>query len=419
LPSFRLIKKEVINISDLTIKNARLADGGDLVDISVAGGVIEKICPAGGHGKSASETIDARRNYIAPGLVDLHVHLRDPGLTHKEDIASGTKAAAAGGITTLCCMPNTEPCIDSPEVIRYVLDQTAHCGVLPVGAITKMQKGESLTDFAALKKAGAIALSDDGRPVESESLMREALIKAKENDMLIMQHCEDLSLSGNESEDKITKRDIDLAGDVGARLHICHISTKKSAGYVSGAKLRGIKVSSETCPHYFVLTEDDVLKYGANAKMNPPLRSLEDREGIIEAIKSGVIDCISSDHAPHSENEKQAGINGITGLETAFALGVTYLVKPKHITLGKLIELMATNPAKIIGIDKQKGTIEAGKAADFVIFDTEAKFTFDKNNSLSKSRNTPFHGFELYGSVLYTIAGGVVVYQNENWRKIL
>ena len=401
------------DIDDLVIRNARLAENGDLADISVLGGKIAKICPAGS-GRAAYGAIDARKNYISAGFIDLHVHLRDPGLTHKEDIASGTKAAVRGGITAVCCMPNTDPCIDSPEVARYILKQSACCSVFPVAAITKGQKGVELTDFAALKKAGAVALSDDGRPVESEALMHEALIKSKESDMLVMAHCEDLSLAGNESEDKITKRDIGLAQKTGARLHICHLSTKKSAGYIAEAKKTGGRnITAETCPHYFALADENEAKYGANAKMNPPLRSAGDREGIIEAIKSGTIDCISTDHAPHSEEEKKAGANGITGLETSFALGVTYLVKNGCVTLGKLIELMTINPAKIIGADKERGTIEAGKAADFVIFNIDEKFIFDKNSSRSKSRNTPFSGFELYGKTLCAIVGGRVAYKED------
>ena len=310
-------------------------------------------------------------------------------------------------------MPNTDPCIDNPGVIKYICDpkNNAYCNILPVGAITESQKGEKLTDFAELKRAGAIALSDDGNPVENIDLMREALIKAKENNMLIMSHCEDLTLSGNEAEDKITKRDIDLACSTGARLHIAHVSSGNSTEYIAEAKNRGFKnITAETCPHYFVLTSEDVLKYGANAKMNPPLRSFEDREKIIEAIKSGVIDCITTDHAPHTDENKIAGMNGITGLETSFALGVTYLVKQNHITLARLIELMTVNPAKIIGIDKDCGTIEVGKAADLVIFNTDEKFVFDKNKSASKSRNTPFDGFELYGKILYTIIKGEIKY---------
>jgi dihydroorotase len=296
--------------------------------------------------------------------------------------------------------------------VRYILEKNAHCGALPVAAITKSQKGEALTDFAALKKAGAVALSDDGRPVESEALMREALIKARESGMLVMSHCEDPALSGNAAEDEATRRDIGLAQKTGARLHVCHVSTGRSAGYVAEAKKRGHNnITAETCPHYFALTAEDAPKYGANARMNPPLREVRDRDAIIEAIRSGVFDCISTDHAPHSEEEKNAGANGITGLETSFALGVTYLVKPNRITLAKLIEMMSTNPAKIIGIGDRYGAIEAGKAADLTIFSIDEKFAFDKNSSYSKSRNTPFHGFELYGKILWTITGGKIAYK--------
>ena len=392
--------------NNLIIKNAHLVETDEIADIFVRGGIIEQI-RRGAHCASVEtiEIIDAQGNYISPGFIDLHVHLRDPGLTYKEDIESGTKAAVKGGITTVCCMPNTKPCIDNPEIVKYIREHRAYCNVLPVAAITKSQRGEELTDFAELKQAGAVALSDDGRPVENADLMRKALIKAKENNMLLMSHCE--------PEDEITKRDIDLAIETGARLHICHVSTKNSVNYIAEAKNRGFNITAETCPHYFTLTDEAVLKYGVNAKMNPPLRSSEDRDRIVEGIKSGVIDCISTDHAPHSVEDKNAGMNGITGLETAFALGVTELVKQNHITLKKLIELMTINPAKIIGIDKENGTIEIGKTADFVIFNTDEKFIFDKNKCFSKAHNTPFHGFELYGKILWTVVGGNAVYKNE------
>ncbi|MCL2095805.1 MAG: dihydroorotase [Oscillospiraceae bacterium] len=453
--------------NNIIIKNARLANTGetaDTVDILVLNGIIEEIKKSGGReitrGSLASvKTTDARGNYISPGFIDIHAHLRDPGFTYKEDIESGTRAAVRGGVTTLCCMPNTNPCIDSPDIIKYIINSKSYCDILPVGALTKSQKGEELTDFAELKRAGAAALSDDGRPVEDENLMREALIKAKENNMLVISHCEDLSLAEggvmndgevlreinnkynldlkgipNEAEDKITKRDIDSACEIGARLHIAHVSSGKSVDYIAEAKNLGFKITAETCPHYFVLTDEDILKYGANAKMNPPLRSAGDREKIISAIKSGVIDCISTDHAPHSPEDKKDGqnkksgkdyfedlrnaANGITGLETLFPLCVTYLVKRNRITLAKLIEALTINPAKIIGIDKTRGTIETGKRADFVIFNTDEKFIFDKSESFSKSRNTPFGGFELYGRILYTIVNGGIVYESDNINLI-
>ncbi|MCL2774365.1 MAG: dihydroorotase [Oscillospiraceae bacterium] len=437
------------NKNNLIIKNARIVETGETADIIISDGIIAQICTGGNLPAQDCDIIDACGNYISAGFIDLHVHLRDPGLTYKEDIESGTKSAVKGGITTVCCMPNTKPCLDTSHEIKYVLDHNAYCNVLPVGAITKSQKGEELTEFAELKKAGAIALSDDGRPVENDNIMREALIKAKANDMLIMSHCEDLTLAHggiindgetlkkinreynlslkgipNEAEDKITKRDIDLTCETGAKLHIAHVSSKNSVDYIAGAKIRGFNITAETCPHYFVLTDEDLLKYGVNAKMNPPLRSDEDREQIIYGIQSGIIDCISTDHAPHSLEDKcddgninlanlQKASNGIIGLETSFALGVTHLVKQPYITLKKLIELMTINPAKIIGIDKTYGTIEAGKSADLTIFNVDEKFVYDKNQSYSKSRNTPFHGFELYGKILYTIVGGKVVYINK------
>ena len=392
--------------NNLLIKNARLTGTDETTDILAVNGAIAQISRHISAG--AVNTIDAAGAYIAPGFIDLHTHLRDPGLTHKEDIASGTAAAIRGGFTSVCAMPNTVPPADTPETIEYILSQPANCKVYPVGAITKGQQGRELTDFAALKCAGAAALSDDGKPVTDGELMRAALLKARECGMLLMPHCEDLSRAGSESEDSMTERDIELAKETGALLHVAHVSTKNSAGYIAGAKRRGFtNITAETCPHYFVLTENDAPKYGANAKMNPPLRAPEDREAIIAAITSGAIDAVSTDHAPHSENEKRAGINGITGLETAFALSVTYLVKPGHITLARLTELLSVNPAKIIG-DKNRGAIAPGKAADLVIFDITEKFTYDKNASASKSRNTPFHGFEFFGKILFTIAGGEI-----------
>ena len=392
--------------NNLLIKNARLTDTDETADILVTGVTIAQVCKHISAG--AANTIDAAGSYIAPGFIDLHTHLRDPGQTYKEDIASATAAAVRGGFTAVCAMPNTAPPADTPETIEYILRQRANCKVFPVGAITKGQMGRELTDFAALKRAGAAALSDDGKPVEDGELMRAAMLKARECDILLMPHCEDLSRTGNESEDSMTKRDVGLACETGGRLHVAHVSTKNSAGFIAGAKKRGFtNITAETCPHYFVLTENDVSKYGADAKMNPPLRAPEDRDAIIFAIRSGAIDCISTDHAPHSEEEKRAGINGIIGLETAFALSVTYLVKPNRITLARLIELLSANPAKIIG-DKNRGAIAPGKAADLVIFDTAEKFIYDKNASASKSHNTPFHGFELYGKILFTIAGGAV-----------
>ena len=441
------------NENNMIIKNARLVKTEKIINILVSDGVIAQIFEGefcefkDFRNYKICEIIDARGNYISAGFIDLHVHLRDPGFEYKEDIESGTKAAVKGGVTTVCCMPNTKPVIDNPETLKYIFETKANCGVLPVAAVTKSQKGEELTDFIELKKAGAVALSDDGRPVGNCELMREALINAKNNNMLIISHCEDLTLahSGvmndgeilkkinlecnldlkgipNEAEDKITKRDVNLACETGARLHIAHVSSKNSVDYIADAKKRGFNnITAETCPHYFTLTDGDVLKYGVNAKMNPPLRSAEDKEKIIEAIKSGVIDCISTDHAPHSLDDKkdenyidlcklQEAANGITGLETMFSLGVTYLVKPNHITLDRLIELMTVNPAKIIGIEKERGTIEIGKAADFVIFNTDEKFIFDKDKSYSKSRNTPFNGFELYGKILYTVLNGKIIY---------
>ena len=410
---------------NLLLKNAMLVTPDEIKkrNVLIKNKVIEKISGDEIECGSETEIIDICGNYISAGFIDLHSHLRDPGYTHKEDIKSGTKSAVKGGFTTVLCMPNTKPSIDNAETIEEIYGKSkcgGYCNVLSVGAITLSQEGKVLTDFALLKKAGAIALSDDGKPVGSSALMREAFIKAKENDMLIISHCEDLELVqadyvSNSAEDVITARDIILAGETGARLHIAHVSSGNSVDFIEWAKNKGYRITAETCPHYFSLTDRDAEKIGVNAKMNPPLRSGKDREKIIESIKGGIIDCISTDHAPHAYYEKceetndwQKAMNGITGFETAFAVGVTYLVKPGIISLNKLINLMTANPAKIIGIDSMKGQLEEGMSADIAVFSTDEKYIYDRAKTYSKSKNTPYDGFELYGKILYTIVNGKI-----------
>ena len=408
-----LLKNAVIVTPDETKKG----------EILIKDGVIEKICeeikiPGG----DDVEVLDVKGNFVSAGFIDLHSHLRDPGYTSKEDIATGTKSAIKGGFTTVLCMPNTNPCIDTAAAVGDIYSRSkdvGYCNVLPVGAITLSQKGEELTAFGELKKAGAIALSDDGRPVENSALMREALIKARETDMLIISHCEDLNLAKlnripNSAEDVVTARDIILAGETDARLHIAHVSSGNSVDFVDWAKnKKRYKITAETCPHYFSLIDEDAARIGVNAKMNPPLRSKADRESIIEAVRAGVIDCISTDHAPHTSADKceesnniSKAMNGIIGFETAFSAGVTYLVKPGIITLNKLIELMTVNPAKIIGIDNKRGRLNEGMAADIAIFNIDEKYLYDRTKTYSKSRNTPYDGVEFHGKILHTIING-------------
>jgi len=337
----------------------------------------------------------------SPGLIDIHVHFREPGFEYKEDIMSGALAAAAGGFTTCCCMPNTSPVADNPEVIKSILKkaQKAPIRVLPIGAVTLGQKGKELTDFAALKKAGAVALSDDGLPINDENIMRSALISAKEHDMLLISHCEE--------EAAMAARDIKLAAELDARVHIAHISTAETVDIIRKAKDAGVKVTAETCPHYFSLTSEEVEKQGANACMNPPLRTKKDVEAIIEGLCDGTIDVIATDHAPHSVEEKSLpvgeGPNGIIGLETALAVTLTFLYHTGKLSMERIIELMSENPGKILGLEA---------TADRVIIDTDEEWLVNPSKFNSKARNTPYAGLKLRGKVKQTVVNGKVVYKD-------
>lgn len=402
-------------------------------DILINYGVIERI--AENINDYDAKIIDADGMVVAPGLVDLHVHFREPGYEHKEDIESGSRAAAKGGVTTVLCMPNTNPPIDNAALVEYVINRGKRAGlinVLPVGCITKGLKGTEITEMAELKDSGAVAYSDDGRPVASSIIMKRALDYSKMLDMPIMAHCEDLDLvDGGSMNDGYTathlglrgipksaesvavSRDILLAEELGARLHICHVSTRNSIEAVRAAKARGAAITAETAPHYFTLTDKAVEGFDTNAKMNPPLRDEEDVEAIIEALCDGTIDSIATDHAPHHVDDKriefEKAANGIVGLETSLALGYTYLVKSGRMTLLQLIDRMSTAPAKIVGIDR--GTLNIGAPADIVIFDTNKEFTVDVNDFESKGKNSPYNGFKLYGKVCRTITGGKTVYK--------
>jgi len=343
---------------------------------------------------------------VAPGLVDIHVHFREPGFEYKEDIVSGAKAAAAGGITTACCMPNTMPVADNEDVIKLILEKAkaVDINVYPIGAVTIGQKGEELTDFAALKKAGAVALSDDGLPIKNTEIMRKALIAAEKENMLIISHCEE--------EEPMVARDVELATETGTRIHIAHVSTAEAVNTIRKAKAAGVRVTAETCPHYFSLTEEAVTEKGTNAKMSPPLRTQKDVEAIIEGLKDGTIDAIATDHAPHSPDEKNLPFNeapnGIIGLETSLAVTLTFLYHTGKLTMEEIINLMVINPAKILGINA--GSLETGNTADMVIFDPNEEWTVDPNHFKSKSRNTPFAGMRLKGKVKCTISKGKIVY---------
>ncbi|MCL2663774.1 MAG: dihydroorotase [Oscillospiraceae bacterium] len=352
--------------------------------------------------------IDATNLVVAPGLVDIHVHFREPGFEYKEDILTGSAAAAAGGVTTCCFMPNTLPIIDSVEALEQIKKKAADSPitVLPICAVTVGQKGEQLTDFAALVEAGAVALSDDGMPIKYDEVMREALLKAEENNKIIISHCEE--------EEPMVKRDVRLAAETDTRIHIAHVSTADAVDTIRKAKAAGVKVTAETCPHYFSLTEAAVEEKGSLAKMSPPLRKEKDAEAIIEGLRDGTIDIIATDHAPHSVKEKSLPFdeapNGIIGLETSLALSLTFLYHTGKLSLDDIIKLMSINPAKFLTLNNE---IAENSAADIVIFDPDEEWTVDSSKFRSKSQNSPFCGMKLRGKVKYTISRGKLVFADK------
>ncbi len=410
------------------------ATGTDGVfDLRIADGRIaamdKQIMPEAG-----DETMDAGGRYVLPGFIDMHVHFRDPGQTHKEDIASGSAAAAAGGFTGVCAMPNTTPPVDDAEGISYVSKKAAKtglCTVYQVGAITRGMEGKELSDIDGMKAAGCIALSEDGKSVMNSALLRAAMKKTAANGMIILSHCEDINLvekgvmnGGSASErlglkgitnaveNVIEARDIMLAEETGARLHLCHCSTKESVDLLRDAKAKGIRVSGEVCPHHFTLTEDDIPSADeGNYKMNPPLRTKEDRDALRKGLSNGIIEVISTDHAPHTQEEKARGFVGapfgIVGLETAAALAYTELVKSGLLTMTQMVEKMSVNPAKILGIDR--GDISVGKTADLVIFDTKEEYEIHAADFKGKAKNMPYEGRRVQGRIVATIYNGRVV----------
>lgn len=420
---------------NLLIKNGRVIDPSqgfdDVADVLVEAGVVKEIgkdlkAPGG------VKTVDAGGKYVVPGLIDMHVHLRDPGLEYKEDIVSGTRAAAAGGFTSIVCMPNTKPVIDNKAVAGYIINKAASegcCNVFPVGCITYGMAGERMAEMGELKEAGCVAVSDDGKPVANAELMRRALEYARGIGILVISHAEDLALVGegvmNEgftstelglkgiprvAEDIATARDVMLAEYSNSPIHIAHVSTRGSVRIIREAKARGVKVTCETAPHYFTLTDDAVRGYDTNAKMNPPLREADDVAAIKEGLKDGTIDCIATDHAPHHVDEKDVefnvALNGIIGLETSLPLSLK-LVEDGVLTLQQLVEKMSVNPAKILGISR--GSLRVGSVADLTVIDPSAEWTVEAEKLASKSGNTPFGGWRMKGAAACTILAGTVV----------
>jgi dihydroorotase len=420
---------------NLLIKGGRVVDPtqnmDDTLDVLVENGLIKEI----GKGLSApegAETIDAAGKYVVPGLIDMHVHLRDPGLEYKEDIASGTRSAAAGGFTSVACMPNTKPVIDNKAIASYIINkarQEGICNVFPVGSITYELSGDRLSEMGELKESGCVAVSDDGKPVANAELMRRALEYARGMGILVISHAEDLSLVGegvmNEgftsteiglkgipriAEDIATARDVMLAEYTNSPIHIAHVSTKGAVDIIRLAKSRGVQVTCETAPHYFTLTDDAVRGYKTNAKMNPPLREAEDVAAIKAGLKDGTIDAIATDHAPHHIDEKDVefdvAMNGIIGLETSLPLSLR-LVEDGVLTLNQLIEKMSCNPSKILGINR--GSLKTEHVADITIIDPQLEWTVVAEKLKSKSKNSPFLGWNMKGASAGTILSGTVV----------
>lgn len=422
----------------IVIKNGQILNPAtgtnEVLDLLIEDGVVKKM------EKQISEeterVIDAKGCYVMPGFIDLHVHLRDPGFTHKETIETGCLAAAHGGFTTILAMPNTKPVADCPKVIRYVHEKAKELGivnVLQVGAVTKGQAGVELSDIEGMIEAGIPAISEDGKSVMNSSLYRKAMEIAAKHDIAVLAHCEDINLVDggvmnadacakklgqrgitNSVEDVIVARDIMLSRDTSAKLHLCHCSTKDSVAMVKKAKEEGLKVTAEVCPHHFTLTSADIREEEiTNYKMNPPLRTREDVEALKAGLRDDIMDVISTDHAPHSAEEKNAPMEkapfGIVGLETAACLTYTELVAKGYLTPMQMAAKMSYNPARVIGIDK--GDIAPGKVADIVIFDPNESYTIDKNEFKSMGKNTPFHGYQVTGRVRMTLTGGKVVYE--------
>ena len=402
-------------------------------DVFIQDGRIAKV--GKGLKVKADQTIDAKGKLVTPGLVDIHVHFREPGFEYKETIATGSHSAVAGGVTSVACMPNTNPPIDDQAIVHFIkskAEKEGYCNVYPIGCISKRREGQEMAELGELKKAGAVALSDDGAPIMNAELMRRVMEYAKMLDLTVIDHCEDSHLSNEgvmhegevstalglrgipaASETVMVGRNILLAEMTGAKFHAAHVSTAGSVELIRQAKKKGINVTAETCPHYWTLSDKSIKNYNANFKMNPPLRSEEDVAAIRKGIKEGVIDCICTDHAPHASTEKQCEFDqaafGIVGLETLFPLTYSHLVEPGVISLSRAVEMLTTSAAKIIGIPK--GTLSEGAGADVAIFDIKTARKVDAKSFKSKGKNSPFNGWDLKGFAVTTIVNGEIKYQ--------
>jgi dihydroorotase len=423
----------------MLIRGGRVIDPAARIDgeadILLRNGRIAEVAPRNQIRGSADKKFDARGLIVAPGFIDLHVHLREPGQSYKETVASGTAAAAAGGFTTVCCMPNTSPVVDSVEWISWLQqpERGALVNVFPIAAATLESKGEALTDFHSLQRAGAVAVTDDGKPILSDELMRSALQLSAQASLPVIQHAEDtrltehcsmhdgptafrLGLRGMPSiaESEIVERDARLAEATGGRLHVAHISTADALKAVRRGKRTKARVTCEVTPHHFTLIDEDVVDYNSNFKMNPPLRSAADRESVLVALADGTVDAIATDHAPHALHEKQMEFErapfGIIGLETALGLAISQLHQQRRVPLSRIVELFTAGPARVLNL-RGRGTLATGNFADVTIFDPKKRWTFAANTSRSLSRNTPFHGRQLTGKVIATIVDGKLVYQ--------
>ncbi|MEO8050413.1 MAG: dihydroorotase [Acidobacteriota bacterium] len=421
----------------LLIKNGRVIDpasGYDAVaDVWIEDGLVKGVDP--NLSPADAEIFDATGLIVAPGFIDMHVHLREPGFEHSETIESGARAAAAGGFTSICPMPNTAPVNDSPTVTTYIIERArrhAVVNVFPIGAITRGSMGEELAAIGSMRQAGAVAISDDGRPVMNAQLMRRAMEFARSFHMPVINHCEDLHLSAGgdmhegaasvrlglrgipgASEDVMVARDILLSEVTGARYHVAHISSKHSVEMVAFAKLKGLPVTSEATPHHLTLTDAGMIPYDSNYKMKPPLRSAGDVNAVVEGVVNGAIDAIATDHAPHAGSEKMQEFEkcpfGIIGLETALGIALDHLVHTGKISVTRLVEMFTVNPARILGLDR--GTLAAGAPGDVTVFSPDRPWTYDVNKSFSKSRNSPFDGVSFRGGPVATIVSGKIVWE--------
>jgi dihydroorotase len=422
----------------LLIRGGRVIDPAQRLDaerdLLLRDGRVAQIAERGKIRGSSDETFDARGLMVVPGFIDLHVHLREPGQSHKESIASGTAAAAAGGFTSVCAMPNTAPVNDSPEITAWMQhpDRGAAINVIPVAAATIGSKGQQLTDFKMLQRAGAVAVTDDGKPILEENIMREALRAAAALRMAVVQHAEDTRVTAGASmhagatafrlglrgmnaaaEAEMVERDVKLAAETRGQLHVAHISTAAALKAVRRGKRERARVTCEITPHHFALTDEAVGAYNTDCKMNPPLRSAADREAMLAALADGAIDAIASDHAPHAPHEKNVEFDrapfGVIGLETALGLTISKLHVERRIPMTRIVELLSTNPARIFGLTG-RGTLAIGSHADVTVFDPRKKWTFEVARSRSQSRNSPFDGWPMTGKVVVTIVGGRIVF---------